>query len=292
MKIGILENDKLYIEYNPDIGGSIFKFQAKLHNQKYDIFRRFNKRNIKKYSSYFAGYFSTIPYFGAIKKKTLLYKNNYISLPRTHPLEPDTIHGEGWVNKWKILSTTKNSVSLKFLHNGKNSFPFKYYAIQKFRLIKNSLEITVTIKNMDRKSFDCGIGFHPWFNIDKKSKIFSNTYKFIELDEKNNIKNKKLLKSNKPFDFNKINIDETFIDWNGSAKLILNKYLKILIKNKKNIKNLHIYSPKNQNFFCVEPVTNIRDSYYYKKLNVKNHGLKNLKPGKIFEAAAIFTIIF
>ena len=44
MKIGILENDKLYIEYNPDIGGSIFKFQAKLHNQKYDIFRRFNKR--------------------------------------------------------------------------------------------------------------------------------------------------------------------------------------------------------------------------------------------------------
>jgi len=72
----------------------------------------------------------------------------------------------------------------------------------------------------------------------------------------------------------------------------LNKYLKILIKNKKNIKNLHIYSPKNQNFFCVEPVTNIRDSYYYKKLNVKNHGLKNLKPGKIFEAAAIFTIIF
>ena len=80
MKNGILENDKLYLEYNSNIGGSIFKFQAKLNDQKYDIFRRFNKRNIKKYSSYFSGYFSTIPYFGAIKKKTLLYNNEYISL--------------------------------------------------------------------------------------------------------------------------------------------------------------------------------------------------------------------
>ena len=49
--------------------------------------------------------------------------------------------------------------------------------------------------------------------------------------------------------------------------------------------------PKNENFFCVEPVTNTRDSYFFKKNNIKYHGLKNLKPGKIFEAAVIFKII-
>ena len=90
---------------------------------------------------------------------------------------------------------------------------------------------------------------------------------------------------------NKINVDETFINWNSNTKLILNKLLTVFIKNKKNVKNLHIYSPKNENFFCVEPVTNTRDSYFFKKNNINYHGLKNLKPGKIFEAAVIFKIV-
>ena len=291
MQLGVLENDKLYLEYCPDVGGSIFKFQAKVKDNKIDIFRGFNKRKIGKYSSYFSGYFSTIPYFGAIRKQSLFYKNKYISLKRTHPLEPDTIHGEGWINNWEVVNGNKSNVSLKFFHDGKKSFPYKYETIQKFRLIKNCLEIKVSIKNKDRKSFDCGVGFHPWFNININSRIFSNTYKYVEIDKNNKIRIKKLLKNNQSFDFNKINIDETFISWNGNTKLILNKLLTVFIKNKKNVKNLHIYSPKNENFFCVEPVTNTRDSYFFKKNNMKYHGLKNLKPGKIFEAAVIFKII-
>ena len=35
MKNGILENDKLYLEYNSNIGGSIFKFQAKNYQNIY-----------------------------------------------------------------------------------------------------------------------------------------------------------------------------------------------------------------------------------------------------------------
>ena len=34
MQLGILENDKLYLEYCPDVGGSIFKFQAKVKDNK------------------------------------------------------------------------------------------------------------------------------------------------------------------------------------------------------------------------------------------------------------------
>ena len=226
-----------------------------------------------------------------IRKKSLWFKNKYISLKRTHILEKDTIHGEGWVNKWQVVKKNNNSVLLKFSHNGKDSFPFKYEALQKFRIVKNSLEIKVSITNKDKLSFDCGIGFHPWFDINKNSRIFSNTYKFIKVDNNKNVKKKNLLKKTKKFfDFNKINIDETFINWNGNSKIILNKYLSILIKNKKNVKNLHIYSPKNQNFFCVEPVTNLRDSYFYKKNNIKNHGLKKLKPEKTFEASIEFIV--
>ena len=291
MKLGILENKKFYLEYNPKIGGSIFKFQGKLNNRKLDIFRSFNKKNIKKFSSYFSGYFSTIPYFGAIKKKSFLYKDKYISLPRTHPLEPDTIHGEGWVNEWKVVNSNKTYVKMSFSHNGKKSFPYKYETYQSFRLYSNSLRIKVSILNKDNHSFDCGIGFHPWFNIHNKSKLFNNSYEYITLNNKNKSIKKKLLKNNKPFNLNKISIDESFINWNGKSKLILNDKIKKIISNKKNIKNFHIYSPKNENFFCVEPITNLRESYFFKKNNIKEHGLTNLKPGRKFEAIVDFKII-
>ena len=37
MQLGILENNNLYLEYCPDVGGSIFKFQAKVKDNKIDI---------------------------------------------------------------------------------------------------------------------------------------------------------------------------------------------------------------------------------------------------------------
>ena len=128
-----LENKYLFLEICPEMGASITRFLDKKLNQ--DIFRPFpNRKRIKNKNCYFSGYFLTVPYFGAIHKNTFLYKDKYINLPRTHPLEPDTIHGEGWVNKWKIEKKSKASINVSFTHSGKNSFPHKYQVYQKFKL--------------------------------------------------------------------------------------------------------------------------------------------------------------
>ena len=169
MSLISLNNDKLFLEISPQMGASITKFKS-LKSGK-DIFRPFpNKKKIIRKNCYFAGYFATVPYFGEIKKKSFLYKNKYISLPKTHPLEPDTIHGEGWVSKWNVKSKSKQSSELIFNHTGKKGFPFKYQVCQKFILKNKSLFIYISILNNDKDSFDCGIGFHPWFNLHKTSK--------------------------------------------------------------------------------------------------------------------------
>ena len=107
-----------------------------------------------------------------------------------------------------------------YLHQGKKSFPHKYQALQKFSLNKTSLNISIKLTNLDDLPFDCGIGFHPWFNISAKSKIFSNNFSFIEKN-KNNFKQKKLTAA-KSLNLNKYKIDKTFLNWNGKSKLILN----------------------------------------------------------------------
>ena len=88
-----------------------------------------------------------------------------------------------------------------------------------------------------------------------------------------------------------MNFDKTFINWNGRAKLVINKDTTIEIKNKKNINNLHVYSPPNENFFCIEPVTNIGDAYKIKKYSKMYQGLKVLKTNKNFEAKVEFKLI-
>ena len=289
MSLISLNNDKLFLEICPQMGASITKFKS-LKSGK-DIFRPFpNKKKIIKKNCYFAGYFATVPYFGEIKKKSFLYKNKYISLPKTHPLEPDTIHGEGWVSKWNVKSKSKQSAELIFNHTGKKGFPFKYQVCQKFILKNKSLFINISILNNDKDSFDCGIGFHPWFNLHKTSKIYSNNFTYTKKYEKNIFKKKLFLKKNF-LDLNKYKIDQTFINWNGIAKLIIDKDTAIEIKNIKNINNLHVYSPPKENFFCIEPVTNISDAYNIKKHSKIYQGLQVLKSSKKFEAKVEFKLI-
>ena len=54
-----IENNNLLLELSPNIGGSIFSFEDKI--TKKNIFRKFNKKIINKYSSIYTSYFSTIP---------------------------------------------------------------------------------------------------------------------------------------------------------------------------------------------------------------------------------------
>ena len=283
-----LENKYLFLEISPEMGASITRFLDK--KLKQNIFRPFpNRKKIKNKNCYFSGYFLTVPYFGVIHKNTFLYKDKYISLARTHPLEPDTIHGEGWINKWKIEKKSKASINVSFTHSGKNSFPHKYQVYQKFSLYKKSLKISVKLINLDQMSFYCGIGFHPWFNISDKSKIFSNSFSYIK-----KIKNKyiaKQLTKKKSLDLNKFKVDSTFINWNGKSKLILSDDIKIEIINRKNINNLHVYSPPKENFFCIEPVTNIVDSFKITKYSNQYTGLKKIEKNKKFEASVEFRLI-
>ena len=289
MSLITLSNDKLFLEIAPKMGASITKFRNVKSGK--DIFRPFsNKKKIIKKNCYFSGYFATVPYFGAIQKKTFLYRNRYISLPKTHPLEPDTIHGEGWVSEWKIKSKSKISSELVYIHDGKKGFPFKYRVNQEFFLINKSLCINIAITNIDNESFNCGIGFHPWFNIDKNSKIYSNSFTYIK-ELKKKIYKKKIFSRKKFLNLNKCKIDKTFINWNGKAKLVINKDTTIEIKNKKNINNLHVYSPPKEIFFCKEPVTNISDAYNIMKYSEMYHGLKLLEVNKTFETKLEFRLI-
>lgn len=290
MSLKIIKNKNLFLKISPDMGASIINF--KTVNKNLQIFRPFNiDKKISKYNSYFSGYFATVPYFGPITNKSFFCsnKNQYISLRKNHILEQDTIHGEGWITKWHIKKHTKNSIDLFFIHSGKNGFPYPYKVIQKFKLIKNSLIISISIQNLSSLIFDCGIGFHPWFNISKDTKIYLDKFTYLRKKDSKNFKKFKL--SNAKFlNLNKYKIDKTFLDWNGVSKLIINNDLSIKIKNNKNINNLHVYSPPNENFFCIEPVTNIADAYYLKKIGKNCHGLISLAPNKKFKAICEFEI--
>ena len=54
---------------------------------------------------------------------------------------------------------------------------------------------------------------------------------------------------------------------------------------------LHVYSPPKENFFCIEPVSNVRDAYLVMKNSKLYNGLKIIKPNQSFESAVEFKIL-
>ena len=85
-----IENKYLSLELSPEMGGSVTKFNDKKTGR--EIFRSFPKdKKINKKNCYFASYFSTVPYFGVIQKKTFKFKDKYISLPKSFSAYEDFI---------------------------------------------------------------------------------------------------------------------------------------------------------------------------------------------------------
>ena len=81
MTFNIIQNKNLFLKISPDMGASIINFIEK--KKKINIFRPFNNnKKINKYNSYFTGYFATVPYFGALRKKSFYdyNKDNYESI--------------------------------------------------------------------------------------------------------------------------------------------------------------------------------------------------------------------
>ena len=291
----ILENNFLYVEVNPNFGGSILDFSFKKNNSKISIFRKTPKKT--KYNNInnilATSYFPLIPYSGRIKKGLLRFKKETFKLKGCQILkEENSVHGDGWKSSWKKKIVNQKSIIMQLNTKNKN-WPFKYSGVQTISIAKNILKISLELKNTDIKSMPCGLGFHPFFDMTpnvtlqmkaKKNWLVGKNFLFkkkLDIGPRIDFKNtKKLLNTN---------LVNGFSEWDGFAKIIWpEKKISLEINSSKNLKHLVVFTPTKSNFFCIEPVSHSVDSFNLYNNGVKGTGTKVLKPKKTFKVITTF----
>ena len=139
-----------------------------------------------------------------------------------------------------------------------------------------------------------GLGLHPYFLRTPNSIVTAETKK-MSVNNSENIP--KLLKKvpetkllSKGLYINNNLLDNVFTGWDRKLKISWPEWkVNLFLETKPPLDYLVIYSPNEENYFCVEPVSNVTDGFNMMAKNIEGHGTKILNPGKTIEGKVFFS---
>jgi len=273
-----LNSNVAKIEISPELGGSILAYDAKLHNKFVPIFRKSNNARTVLGSSYFP----LVPYSNRIKYGLLNWQEKSCQLPLNHLPEKHSIHGHGWQLPWKVIHQTDTHLTLEY-HYQTAEWPFSYSAQQVFTLRGSALRTELSLVNNATSQMPAGLGFHPYFSLTKETSLKCNVEKMWAVDDesmptslvnppKNLTRSDGLLITNS-------NLDNVFTGFSGAATIVWPEWkARADITTSSNCKFIVVYSPKDQNYFCFEPVTHTTDAINRSNSGINNTGIMTLNP--------------
>ena len=90
--------------------------------------------------------------------------NSYCYHGQVYPIDR---HGFAPTSEFDVLRLDKDAVLLELKSNDqtKKQYPFAFSFKIRYALVKNNIQITYTVENLDDKTLSFGIGGHPGFNV-------------------------------------------------------------------------------------------------------------------------------
>ncbi|HEV8244416.1 MAG TPA: hypothetical protein VGP93_01480, partial [Polyangiaceae bacterium] len=170
-----------------------------------------------------------------------------------------------------------------------------YSSLQRFELSSTSLEQEIWVKNESSSPMPMGLGFHPYF---PRSEDVTLTAKLpsVWLGTSECIP-RELAPTPAEWDFSRarrvqeMELDHCFVGWDGSASIDWpSQRTRLKISADPLFGKLVVYVPPGQDFFCVEPVSNVNDAFNLAARGVPDTGLLVLEPGQQLSGRSRFTV--
>ncbi|XQW84626.1 aldose 1-epimerase [Thalassotalea piscium] len=262
----------------PELGGSVLAYNVTVAKVKRTILRDSTQAKAVLDTCNFP----LVPYSNRIKKGSFPWQGQLIKLPLNFSPETGTIHGHGWEKNWQIVSQTAEKLVIEYNYQA-DEWPFDYHAEQVFELTETGLINTLSIKNLSDKPMPTGLGFHPYFFRTPLCKMSVDAEKMwavdseclptqlVDIPEGLNDKTGRVV--------NSLAIDNcltgfkkhaciTWPEWQVKTEIIASSACDFVV----------VYSPENENFVCIEPVTHCTDAFNMQANNIENTGTVSL-PG-------------
>ena len=217
------------------------------------------------------------PFANRIADGSYVFDHKTYQLDINQKEENNALHGLVYNKTFEIIDqkTTPEKAEVLLRYEElmySKGFPFTYTIDLTYILTKDSLDLNVTVKNSDTKTFPFTIGWHPYFisqDLSKSAVHFKSHQKCV-FDERNITQRMDKIAIDEPFLIEDKSLDDCFsLDFNEIGFETPQYSFSLKSSEKDNF--LQLYTPPHQNAIAIEPTTGISDSFN------NGVGLKTLK---------------
>lgn len=276
----IIRDNKSEVVIAPELGASILAYNYRADNNCIAIFpSRIGAEDVTATAC-----FPLVPFSNRIRDGKFTWQGEDIQLPLNQFPELHTNHGHGWQTKWNVDQQTEQSVTLSYLYTA-SEWPFSYQTIYHFELHDGELLQTLTLKNLSTNEMPAGLGLHPYFSRTAQASLIADVSQMWQVDNESMpvklVKAPACIQSAPGMVMDSHQLDNTFVDFPAKATISWPEWnMSADISASANCKFMVVYSPKHQDFFCVEPVTHLPDAINMHKQTVQNTGFSSLQPNQ------------
>ncbi|MBL8525821.1 MAG: aldose 1-epimerase [Betaproteobacteria bacterium] len=273
----------------PKIGGSIAQFTWR----GYHILRPAPDTVIRDSLVRQMGFYPLVPYSNRIGHGKLFANGETFQLRANAPPEPHALHGFGWQREWQVESQSDSAVTLALVHAADADWPFACEAREVIELVDDALHITLSLRNTDPRLMPAGLGFHPFFPIDR-STLLQAEWQAMWAMGPDKLPTERIAVPpeadfRQPSVVDGWTVDNCFTGWNRVATLSYATH-QVRIEASEACRQTVCFAPNDgRNFIAIELVTNINDAFSLMARGVTDTGLQLINGG---EAVRISTTLY
>lgn len=284
-----LNNGNLRVRLVPEVGGSIVECSVKQAGEWISIMRQ-PKEPLTRSSD--ASSFVLLPYSNRLRDGRFTFNemDYQLRFPDKH-----AIHGDVRDRPLQVLESTGEKIVLEF--QSKNfkdiNFPFPFAVRMIYALDGFSFSSWTEIRNTGNQSMPAGCGYHPYFNRRVPGSSGEVELQFrvtgvypgdtpLPTGPAVPIQSEQDFSVQRPLD---VELDHCFAGWDGQAVIHWpGSGVEAKIQAASAMEHVILYSPKGEDFFAFEPVTNANDGFNLFARGDTNCGVVTLQPNEILEA--------
>lgn len=269
----------LRLTLKPSIGGSISSFEWTDANCSRTILRKCNSASENVLG---AACFPLVPYVNRVRDGRFTFRGRAVRLTPNMRGDRSPLHGQGWLNRWRVEEVSDSSATLAF-HHAVGEWPWDYDARQDFALDPSGLSVRLSCRNKSADPMPCGLGEHPYFPCGPATRIDTDVTDVWTIDQ-NVLPVEKVTAVGRFGLSDRLvcgqDLDHGFAGWGGSASLTDPDWPYALRLSSPTAKFFQLYSPSEGRVCVAEPVTHANAALNAPENEWPELGMRVLEPGE------------
>lgn len=209
------------------------------------------------------GEFPMGPWVNRVANGRFTWQDRQIRVADGPGQDPQGLHGIGWRRPWSISDSSDTEATLGMTWSGEAGWPFPFSLTRRFILEPCGFTIETRLTNLGSVAMPSAIGFHPYFPtrgavVRAKTSAGWITDRAglpasVGLEDVSARMQSGLVIAGEP-------LDNCFVGWDGVVEITWPTHT-LAIRTEPALHYLQIYSPADEDRFCVEPQSAIPDAF-------------------------------